>query len=63
MTWTVDVGAANWRRGAESCMGADAITAGAPAVVIPAVTLDDVRRLGLPPATANVEPAGGDVAL
>ncbi|WP_432574502.1 PKD domain-containing protein [Kineococcus sp. SYSU DK005] len=32
-------------------------------MVLPTITVEDVRRVGLPAATANVQPAGGDVAL
>lgn len=41
---------------------AQAVTAGA-AVVIPTVTLEDVRRLNLPAGRTHVEPPDGDVAL
>ncbi|NAZ85953.1 PKD domain-containing protein [Kineococcus indalonis] len=32
-------------------------------MVLPTITVEDVRRVGLPAAAANVQPAGGDVAL
>ena len=63
VNWVADAGANNWNRQGQSCLGADGATTASAPVVIPAVTLDDVRRLGLPAGTANVEPAGGEVAL
>ncbi|WP_432491385.1 PKD domain-containing protein [Kineococcus gypseus] len=32
-------------------------------MVLPTITVEDVRRVGLPASTANVQPAGGEVVL
>lgn len=61
--WSAPAGTNTWARVRNQCMTtAQAVTAGA-AVVIPTVTLEDVRRLNLPAGRANVEPSDGHVAL
>ncbi len=54
-------GAGPWQRGGSSCRSTATAT-GQP-VVLPTITVADVRRVGLPPSTASLQPAGGDVVL
>ncbi|WP_337063109.1 PKD domain-containing protein [Kineococcus sp. G2] len=55
------MGGGAWKRGGSSCR--PTTTAVGEPVVLPTVTVEDVRRVGLPPSTANLQPAGGHVVL
>ncbi|MCI2237036.1 PKD domain-containing protein [Kineococcus sp. TRM81007] len=55
------MGGGAWQRGGSSCR--PTTTAVGEPVVLPTITVEDVRRVGLPPSTANLQPAGGDVVL
>ncbi|WP_432488898.1 PKD domain-containing protein [Kineococcus sp. SYSU DK018] len=60
--WSRPVGGTGrWQRGGSSCR--PTTTTAEQPLVLPTITVADVRRVGLPPSTAGLQPAGGDVVL
>ncbi|WP_167582032.1 PKD domain-containing protein [Kineococcus rubinsiae] len=61
-TWTSPAGTNQWARGASRCTSLNEAGAAA-AVVLPTVTIEDVRRIGLPPGVVSLQPDSGRVAI
>ncbi len=62
--WTRSAGTEGpWASAGNSCVPAARAADGTAVVVLPAVTIEDVARLGLPPARATLEPGTGNVVL
>lgn len=62
-TWTSPAGQNQWSITDTSCLSSNDLAPGTTGTPLPTVTMDDVRRLGLPAATSWIQPASGQVLL